>query len=1295
MNEDIPEWASEDYDPTTEEAIARLPSLEDELLALEIAKSDAFYNQLERPERVGAGYMATDYRAAEPDRSTTALQDRTEERISFPVTDERGPVPVQDQTEERVTIPPSRNYTIIDMPTDVGRGYVPIQDRTDERIARPRAEPPAPTPPRAAPAAAPAEPQGFFARAFSGKDYQSDGRPVVINGQVNWGDPQNPADFVRANAAMMDMLSGAGSSASRAGGSGGAGRAMSYAPAPSGGMAASPALRAIKMAESGGDPNAKNPRSSAGGLYQFTDGTWGSVLRRMNPNVYGGYSDRQLKQLKGRPEIQEAAARFHMDNDIIPTLTRNGIEPTPGNLYLAWFQGPTGAVRAYRAPADATVAQVFPETVQANANMRFNGKPYAAWTMNDLRAFTNNAMARRMRADGGRLLQDEFPTSYLPHVGRQVMNNGGETNFEDFVLSKLEPFELDAPKETKKGVELTRKEVMEILNRRTSGDERDPHMPSSQDSLGAEDMGRIEAVRSGSSDGPNVAPLSAKFSDKEEARGRLIQAGRYIDVGGGITMPVKDYLLMLDASAGKVPGTSMKPNISFGAGLRKSFNDGGPAEEDALRVAQEVMTDPMGVAAVAAIEQQPADARPGLYEKLTDILSSPFRTYAEKTKEAAQSGSSLMSESAKSLRGEDGRLAVNALWQYPLGAASTVLSPLTGAAETVGEGVAQATGNKAIGERAGFVAGFVGPGQPAKTATRISREVMETPAPKLMDVKPASIDLPAAKVENIEAAVPQTKELNYVTRQDGPFYRVRSSSIEESGPAYRRSGEDVPDDLRAPGSVERGGAGPVGDGAPQSLTPERLSEILEKPELNQPLQSAQKYVQERGLQFAGRPEMPPSSLAKQSAIGRAYQLAVDGTPEYKQAVFDAYKREMPEVIEQSGARNYDELVAASYRQMAKETSEQFDALPLNYSFHRAGEGDYPSSAEMVRDVHGNRHLYVFQGGDRHEFLHNVDPRTGLNENEKFRAVHDAFGHAIYGNKFGAPGEEVAWGIHQQMYSPLARLAMTSETRGQNSFVNYTPLNAALVERGNKLSEAAAYAMRSGDKERAARYNAEKAELYKNWQYAPQKAVLLPPEFTRLDYSGGMPDYLKPANQPPAGTAVASDLTHFSTQPDLSELDPARYGTGIKGDEASRLRSTPGAVKERSYFYTGTPDQVTPEEGLGPYKYVTRSEKLYDLTKDPLGFKTLAAEANRTPWMSNFNPGTVDRSRYANDLERLVKEYGYEGLTNPNAAFPMAITFEKTPVRRAEKRGGEVVDRALELTRHFGSDIKQVAKKVRT
>ncbi len=325
---------------------------------------------------------------------------------------------------------------------------------------------------------------------------------------------------------------------------------------------------------------------------------------------------------------------------------------------------------------------------------------------------------------------------------------------------------------------------------------------------------------------------------------------------------------------------------------------------------------------------------------------------------------------------------------------------------------------------------------------------------------------------------------------------------------------------------------------------------------------------------------------------------------------------------------------------------------------------------MLDDLHNNGHLFVFQGGDPHEFLHNVDPETGLNENEKFRAVHDVFGHGLHGNPFGAKGEENAWAIHSQMYSPLARLAMTAETRGQNSFVNYTPINAMLKEQLAEIESRLVDARRNRNEFGVELLQKKKKELFKDFQFAPQKALLLPPEYLDMNYQGGMPEYIRSVIRPEEGTYFSSPLTHYSTIPDMEKTDPSRYGTGIPGDEASRLRSMPGAVKDRSYFYLGEPGEVPPEEGLGPYRYRGEAERLYDITKDPMGFKTLARESNRMPWSSNFNPGMVDPGRFANDIERLTKEYGYQGFANPNAAFPMAVTFDPTQVER-RAAGGEV------------------------
>ena len=246
--------------------------------------------------------------------------------------------------------------------------------------------------------------------------------------------------------------------------------------------------------------------------------------------------------------------------------------------------------------------------------------------------------------------------------------------------------------------------------------------------------------------------------------------------------------------------------------------------------------------------------------------------------------------------------------------------------------------------------------------------------------------------------------------------------------------------------------------------------------------------------------------------------------------------------------------------------------------------------------------------------------------------------------------------------------MTAETRGQNSMVNYSPLNANLKAELAMYDSMANEARRKGDKALLNEIIAAKRQAYSGFEFAPNKAVLLPPEFLSPKYTGGMPSYLEAANRPVKGTETQSVLTHFSNDPNLQMLDPKRYGTGIKGAEAERLRDYAGGVKDRSYFYLGEPGTVAPEAGLGVNRYRGEASSLYDITQDPLNFQKLARESNRTPFTAKYNQGMTYPLQDANDVERLVKEYGYQGMANPKATKPMAIMFKETPVRR-QARGG--------------------------
>lgn len=133
----------------------------------------------------------------------------------------------------------------------------------------------------------------------------------------------------------------------------------------------------------------------------------------------------------------------------------------------------------------------------------------------------------------------------------------------------------------------------------------------------------------------------------------------------------------------------------------------------------------------------------------------------------------------------------------------------------------------------------------------------------------------------------------------------------------------------------------------------------------------------------------------------------------------------------------DTKVKAAYSALGKEVDSQFKTLPVKIEFTK--DDPYKSSKEMFDDVEQNKRLKVFTGGAEHPLLGQKD-KDGISLNDKFRAVHDYYGHAMFGHQFGPNGEESAWVEHSKMFTPLAQKALTTETRGQNSWFNYSKEN---------------------------------------------------------------------------------------------------------------------------------------------------------------------------------------------------------------------------------------------------------------
>ncbi|WP_019224123.1 transglycosylase SLT domain-containing protein [Bartonella rattaustraliani] len=113
----------------------------------------------------------------------------------------------------------------------------------------------------------------------------------------------------------------------------------------------------VARIESGGNPNARNPRSSAGGLYQFIDST---------AKQYG------LQDRFDPVQASDAMGRLTRDNRNYLTRVLGRV-PTEAELYLAHQQGVGGAARLLQNP-NANAAQLVGRNAVAlnsgNAGMR-------------------------------------------------------------------------------------------------------------------------------------------------------------------------------------------------------------------------------------------------------------------------------------------------------------------------------------------------------------------------------------------------------------------------------------------------------------------------------------------------------------------------------------------------------------------------------------------------------------------------------------------------------------------------------------------------------------------------------------------------------------------------------------------------------------------------------------------------------------------------------------------------------------------------------------------------------------
>jgi len=139
-------------------------------------------------------------------------------------------------------------------------------------------------------------------------------------------------------------------------------------------------IDSIIGAESGGNPNAVNPRSSATGAGQFLSATWLDTIRAARPDLAQGKTDEELLALRNDPQLsREMTEAYAGQNSAY--LAKNGLPVTDGNTYLAHFAGPGGAVKVLQADPNAPVGDILgPAVVKANPFLaRMTAADLQAW----------------------------------------------------------------------------------------------------------------------------------------------------------------------------------------------------------------------------------------------------------------------------------------------------------------------------------------------------------------------------------------------------------------------------------------------------------------------------------------------------------------------------------------------------------------------------------------------------------------------------------------------------------------------------------------------------------------------------------------------------------------------------------------------------------------------------------------------------------------------------------------------------------------------------------------------------
>ena len=355
-------------------------------------------------------------------------------------------------------------------------------------------------------------------------------------------------------------------------------------------------------------------------------------------------------------------------------------------------------------------------------------------------------------------------------------------------------------------------------------------------------------------------------------------------------------------------------------------------------------------------------------------------------------------------------------------------------------------------------------------------------------------------------------------------------------------------------------------------------------------------------------------------------------------IYPQISQEISAIYEQSEVSSTDQNVVEAYEALENETIEQYNFITeKGLKVERwSGKGEpYANSKEMLNDLKNNKHLYFLPndeafGSDTKE----AGGRIGLKKtnikltdgyqmtiSEVFRVVHDYFGHGILGNQFGAIGEENATLQHLDLYSQKALPAVIFQTRGQNSWVNFSGVNKVSLE---KMKEA-----------RQKKDNNLLEEAQKMFTFAEPKDNILPNKYNFKKY--------ETARRIKEQAEIDKSTNQYGSN-EISKLLPIISKNNVVTGGISRT-STTGNRQVQSYVLKNAVEVALPtstQEAIKKaFPQITTFPKVYEIT-DGSVYRDLQIKGLEGVPMSKSV--TIHTAEEYNQMRMFVTEDGHTGIT---------------------------------------------------